>query len=356
MKLHFGRALYYPYINFRDDNWLKLAALFYDGVDRIVPSLDLLEERELIERINENAESEEKLFVRNIDPRPYANDVANEFINYLTLANENPEVRNQLYQELQHIVQPSDKYYVHTAKMNHQLIKLLDNSGVDVEHFLHDFEDFLILDKITGAIYMSRLANHIAEKKSLPIITDDTNFQIIAKEAQRDLVITDNLGEVLASMVIQSVIPRNMESITPKQIVRFRNDYNDERQEFYSKINELVTDLYQIEDEQSLRDALNFKKDEIIRANRRIESALRGLKIDTALGLFSLSIPSFASGLGWAVASAGLASVAMGKLAVKGIDYKKSKNGSPYSYALSLKNNLARENLAESLLRGKTII
>lgn len=49
----FGRALYYPHINFKDENWLKLAALYYDGIDRIVPSLDLIEEREIIERIND---------------------------------------------------------------------------------------------------------------------------------------------------------------------------------------------------------------------------------------------------------------------------------------------------------------
>jgi hypothetical protein len=30
-------GLYYPYINFRDEGWLKTAALYCDGITRIVP-------------------------------------------------------------------------------------------------------------------------------------------------------------------------------------------------------------------------------------------------------------------------------------------------------------------------------
>lgn len=30
-------ALYYPWINFRSDNWIKLAALYWNRIGRIVP-------------------------------------------------------------------------------------------------------------------------------------------------------------------------------------------------------------------------------------------------------------------------------------------------------------------------------
>ena len=33
-------GLYYPYIHFRDENWLKMAVLFWDGLTRIVPVHD----------------------------------------------------------------------------------------------------------------------------------------------------------------------------------------------------------------------------------------------------------------------------------------------------------------------------
>jgi len=157
-------------------------------------------------------------------------------------------------------------------------------------------------------------------------------------------------------MVIQSVIPKNIEAITTKQIIRFRRDYKDERQQFYLNINALVQDLYKIQDEQSLKDALNFRKDSIDRATKDIEGVYRSLKIDTGFSLLALSIPSFVSDLSWIVAGAGMVAVAAGKLTLKGIEYQKTKRNSPYSYVLTLKNHLDKEDFAESLLRGKLIL
>ena len=34
----FGKALYYPYIQIQDSNWLKLSLLYFDGIRRIIPS------------------------------------------------------------------------------------------------------------------------------------------------------------------------------------------------------------------------------------------------------------------------------------------------------------------------------
>ena len=72
--------------------------------------------------------------------------------------------------------------------------------------------------------------------------------------------------------------------------------------------------------------------------------------------MMSLSLPSFASDLGWVVATAGPVALAVGKLALKGIEYQKSKRNSPYSYVLTLKNKLNKEDFAESLLKGDLII
>ena len=202
---------------------------------------------------------------------------------------------------------------------------------------------------------MSRLANCIATHESIPIVWDDPNFQSIVREVQKERVTTD-ISEALASMVIQSVVPKNLASVTSKQIIQFRNNYKDERQQFYININELVKDLYLIDDEQSLRDALHFKKDAIDRATKNIEGIYKGLKIDTSLAMMSLSLPSFASDLGWVVATAGPVALAVGKLALKGIEYQKSKRNSPYSYVLTLKNKLNKEDFAESLLKGDLII
>jgi hypothetical protein len=37
MHSTYGKALYYPHIQIQDENWLKLALLYWDGLRRIVP-------------------------------------------------------------------------------------------------------------------------------------------------------------------------------------------------------------------------------------------------------------------------------------------------------------------------------
>ena len=355
MTIPFGRALYYPHINFQDHNWLKFAALYYDGIDRIVPSDNLVKEVELIARINDAATSQETQFVRNINPRYYADEIAPEFLQYAKSELFVKEKRDKIFERISHIVKPTDKYHIHIAKMGREMLEELQGHEIPIKKSTYESEEWVEFDAVTGAMYMSRLANCIATSKSIPLVSDDPNFQIIVKEAQKERFVTD-ISETLASMVIQSVVPKNIESISTTKIIKFRNNYRDERQQFYSNINDLVKDLYQIEDEQSLKDALDFRKQHIDRATKDIEGVFRSLKIDTGLAIMALSIPSFVSGLGWVVAGAGLVAIAAGKLTLKGIEYQKTKRNSPYSYILTLKNKLGNEDLAESLLKGKLIL
>jgi hypothetical protein len=51
---NYGRALYYPYIEIRDDRWIKLAALYYDGLSRIVPHGVQPEDSETVRRSMKN--------------------------------------------------------------------------------------------------------------------------------------------------------------------------------------------------------------------------------------------------------------------------------------------------------------
>lgn len=350
----FGRALYYPHINFKNEEWLKFAALYYDGIDRIVPSLDLVEETNFIKKLNDNAENEETVFVRNIHPDYYVDEIASEFIKYVKTDLSNPTKRKEIFSRISSLVPENTTYSVHAMKMGSRLKNELPLLGIPIKQFSFEFENWYELDAITGSIYMSRLANHIATKKSLPLVSDDATFLSIVRAAQKEQNLTD-ISETLASMVIQTVVPRNMAAISTDTIVKFRKNYRDERHAFYLEVNNLVKDLYKIEDEGSLKDALHFRKNQIESASKNIRDVFTSLKIDSAIGLIGLSIPSFMSGLGWAVAGVGLVAVAAGKLTMKGIEYRKTRRNSPFSYLLTLKQEIEKEELAKSLLKGKIV-
>src|SRR5437763_2190619 len=69
-------GLYYPFIQFRNDSWLKLAALYWDRIGRIVPPGYRLQDSETVLQLQG-----ELGFVTNLVPPLGAMDsVAREFL------------------------------------------------------------------------------------------------------------------------------------------------------------------------------------------------------------------------------------------------------------------------------------
>jgi len=58
---HSYAALYYPFIHFKDDRWLKLSALYWDRIGRIVPSAYRTEDSETVRASGTSS----KRYVRN---------------------------------------------------------------------------------------------------------------------------------------------------------------------------------------------------------------------------------------------------------------------------------------------------
>jgi hypothetical protein len=74
-------ALYYPHIDFRDDAWLKGAALYWPGIARLAPAGYPRNDSETVRQL-----SGELDFILDIEPTPYTAMVAKEF-EYFIAAN-----------------------------------------------------------------------------------------------------------------------------------------------------------------------------------------------------------------------------------------------------------------------------
>ena len=111
---------------------------------------------------------------------------------------------------------------------------------------------------------MTFLANRIAEIDRIPVVTDDPIFQPLLSSTQlKKYSGQRDLGETLASIVIESVVPENLESIPMSKIVSFREKYSDERHNFYNEINRLTKDLRGVESNSVLKDCLAARKKDI---------------------------------------------------------------------------------------------
>lgn len=350
--IKYGRALFYPYIDFTDEKWVKTAALYYKGLNRIVPDgYDEFEDVEIIKQLNEDEE-----FVRNIDPERGADLdlVARRFLSYAKNELTNETQRTKIINKLNIKLSITKPYSIHMRKMGRVLEEELPELGLAVKDKGSKWYEF---EPITGALYMTCLANEIAEKDSLPIVTDDLEYQPLIRGFQLDEFRGYmDVGETLAAMVIQSVIPQDIENISIAQILRLRKDYEDERHLFYNEINKLVKDLETVDSESVLKDALEARKKDIDIAVKTLDNTFKGIGIATGLATLGIFIPSFVSTLGFGAAAGVSVAVAAGKLAEKGMEYYKSRTGSPYSYVLSLKKELKPETFVDQLLRGKIIL
>jgi hypothetical protein len=75
MPTCYGRALYYPYLTFHDDLWLRSAALYYDGINRIVPNGVVPDDSESAKVL-----MGEVGFIENLDPSQEAEEIQARFL------------------------------------------------------------------------------------------------------------------------------------------------------------------------------------------------------------------------------------------------------------------------------------
>jgi hypothetical protein len=350
----YGRALYYPYINFRSLKWLKTAALYYDGLDRIVPEDfapgDPDTVKELIDKEN---------FIRNVNPShevEMVDVVAKDFLNFAQTVLADEQKRTKLIKKIGVTIPPaSGGFKIHSLKMADELREQLPKMGLAHRSEAKGDEDWFEFEPVTGALYMTCLSNHLASLKHLPVVTDDPLFLPLIRGVQLDQYKgSPDLGETLASLVIESVVPENINSIPIKKVIEFRRIHKAERHEFYHAVEKLVSDLKEVNDTTALKDMLADRKTTIENAVRNLKNSYAALNIATSTTMLGLSVPSAVRSFGPVITSLGVVAVALGKLVSARFDYSKSKNGSPYAYVLSLKK-LKSETLAGQIFKGKII-
>jgi hypothetical protein len=375
----YGRALYYPHINFQNQAWAKSAALYYKGLNRIVPeSYGPTQDVEIIQRLNDEEE-----FTREIHPGYAADYIARDFIRFAEKNLVNEQYREELLAKLGRaadkepfsihamkmgstlkrklprlgLAQPERTFSIHAKKISYMAQRWLPATGLVKRPEGPGSEDWYEFEPATGAMYMTFLANFIAEQDHLPLVTDNPIFQPLITSSQLEQIPTrGDIGQTLASMVIKAAVPVDVANIPAKRIIAFRKKFDDQRHLFYNEINKLVKDLQGIENADALKDSLEHKQKDIALAVKDLQRAYRSMKISTVVALLGVSVPSFLSGLGAGIATGGLITVGTARAIEQGDKYYKSKANSPYGYVLSLRKNLKAETFAQQLLRGKLVL
>lgn len=313
------KGLYYPYIHFRDDAWLKLAALYWDEVGRIVPASLEADDSDVVKRLQD-----ELGFIRNIRPDHDATYRAGEtFLKFIrehkgTLSQRygistrnawNPAPKRKtlgppqsdprlVYLEANEKIAPDLRKELSKKKLG----KLVDGPR---EH-----EQWMGLHPQVALIYMAVLADEIAKLEGWNPLTDDMQSHVAASGWSTERLAlallddpqlaTPNPTEYevegqLATIALEYAIPRNIADVPIDKIIAVRKQHKDEFAAFQSLVREVTTDVQKdiqhvrnpVVINEHLQDAYNEKIKPKV-DNLRVD--LRGSGFDTARSFLTVQV------------------------------------------------------------------
>lgn len=354
----FTKALFYPTIDIRNEDWLKNAVLFWDEINTIVPSSITNPYRE-----NTTQYLSDEGILKPIEVSPDSlliEELTSDTLNYLNT--------NEGFQLLTR--GRGENYIMHRDKLPRDISRLFDihpeKLPYEIQHQLRKSmtdEGWLRVDSNFAIFYMTLLANKICEQKSIALLTDNT---LTSKFS--DLVRLDNqiaikgrdfdyyshhrnerhlhLGQaILTNLIIQGV--KVSEASSLEDVVNFKKRHRDELGLFRTNISKLTKDIPKNTSIEAFKQQVeDIYNDEFLPAYNNFKKSLNGAGVKwTAdnfmkVSFFSTSataIPMTLLGLSLPqalLAGAGVSIIS--SLVSYNVDKRDRLRNNPYSYLLAI--------------------
>jgi hypothetical protein len=325
MVAYFG--LYYPFIHFRNEGWLKLAALYWDGMNRIVPLGAKLHDSDEVRRL---VEAE---FIVNRPPYA-AHTVAKPFRDLIATHGDALHARFGIAQR---DTWPDDRHtrlyapgrdpklaYVFDEKMDEELLSDLFAHGLVASR--SDDPRWIGMHPKLVSVYMMALAEAMAPGLAAYPLTDGAFDHVAVSGFTMERLAAALLGqpelaaptpanakreveEAMASLAFSYVMPAAPAHVPAKEIVKLRNTYAEERGLFQAEVARLTADLVNLQDVKDPREIEQHLKAEYVKTLaprlERLRKGLRSANIDTVEGAMAVSF-ALPAGLATALVAAGL--------------------------------------------------
>jgi hypothetical protein len=298
-----GHALYYPYINLTNKNWIKHALLFWDTISRIVPySVEPSDDEDIIKIKYESD------FIKDYQPDRW--DTSNAFNSFGRVIEPYLMSDRFLHDRIaqhggEHLYKPHDRRtlltssvkengtYIHIDKLDYKLKELLLEMGVAIPG-KDQWEDWIKIDNEIGLLYMTYFAKSISKNKSLPIVTDiEQSFSAsLYFESSINSDYNSQFEYKLGNLLIETIVPKRINDIPLDILLKIRNKYDAERTAFFDDISNLTNSIPEIDNESALKDALNHHSKLILNKTKDLEKLYKVYKIETIYKFLNISLPT----------------------------------------------------------------
>ncbi len=210
----FTKALYYPTIDIRNEEWLKAAILFWDEINTIVPmSIDNPYQENATRYLSDIG------ILRPIRVSPdfdLVEELTTDAINYLST--------NEGFQLL---TQGRGDLLVHREKLPRDVGRLFDIHPDKLPFFIqHELQHYMTrdgwirVDSNFAVFYMTLLANKICEQRSIALLADNSLTSNLTDKVRLDNQI--NAWSVRATCLNLPIIYTTMNWMTSGSCPRLR--------------------------------------------------------------------------------------------------------------------------------------
>ncbi|MCD8388465.1 MAG: hypothetical protein LUD17_16525 [Bacteroidales bacterium] len=269
-----AKILYYPFIEFHNEDWVKRALLYWDKVLRIVPDGYCPKDSSLIRELKDAG------LIKDITAKEEnLRDAQNEFTKRFRdtwLVRKIEECKNDPQSRL------------HISKVSSALLEKLRGLGIDMGD-----GPWARVPKEIGGFYMMTLANAIAKRRRIVTGTDIEECwainPVFSKPGGYDeFRYNENSEGTYAQLFLLDVFPSNLNAINSDNLISLCRDRKDEKKLLRDKMEEFMVRVRNVTDREELEDEASEFLNEIEEAKeeykRSQESSIKE-RFNSALGV-----------------------------------------------------------------------
>ncbi|MFJ7419641.1 DUF6236 family protein [Streptomyces uncialis] len=392
-------GLYYPYIHCRDERWLKLTALYWPKLARVVPEGYPVADSDVVLALNDGIG-----FLESTRPDAAAEAIAPLFLDLLRERGDELRARYGVAEAL-----PSNAFGVTTepsapwsAEQNHGRLGRHGLAGLHLDEMAPRLRDALAASDLAyittrsrldesatevrwiamrstlAWVYKCALTAELARRTRYTPLTDQSDSHgTHGWDAARVAAVLldpypaarrphEDVEDAIGLMSVRLVVPENLDDVPVEKIIRLRERHGPEFDAYAHAVSSAAADFREslgaIEDAEARQRYLALKVTESFAAPLEdLRKAMRGLRIDTALSSLGAKVElgaaaSLAAGslpAGQPLATAGAAVLGIASLRRNAAVARDARmNAEPVAYLLRVERGLQPQRLHERVMRG----
>ncbi len=367
--------LYYPYINFRDDTWLKKMVLYADSVARIVPHRYPTRHTEMVDLLTKEN------IIQDYAPYEGGENPAKLFSHFITKFKDDllpiyaVDKQDNWYSDVEdaHVRREFDtaRAYVEATKLDGADLNTMLETELVVQGRNDDI-NWLGMHPRLANTFMTLLMNGIVANNPhlQPVADFSSNAVDIHIDNEEDLVRTliesphiikkTDAKDAFVTFAFEQVLPANLEELNINEILELRQKYPHELRRFQDAASEFAKKHRSLEDIKKPERMLGYLSKqynkEVTPAIEGLKSAFKKQKLEYVVSAVSISAapPGILTAVGVAFNPI-LATIAGGALAVAQIVKMQKENkesaikSCDYSWLYRVENEITPKEVLDEI-------